>query len=167
MDRSSDREEARKGERESAGIGRHRYFLSELTLSWRDVITLSCNIVIILLHVTKGSASYRKKIWGHDSSPWMYGYVIPIVAPHFRVSRTCVTYPLPRAAHKPVLLELILLGFIGFRVINAVVNYATFFKRTLGSLYSYILESIRIRDYVSKYNSRSNFNACSKIQIYT
>jgi len=24
------------------------------------------------------------------------GYVIPIVAPHFKVSRTCVTYPLLR-----------------------------------------------------------------------
>lgn len=61
------RERKRK---ERGGTGRHRYFLNELTLSWHDVIASSCNIVIILLHVTK-ARELTKKMWYHDSSWWM------------------------------------------------------------------------------------------------
>lgn len=49
-------------ERKGAGPGRHRYFLNELTLSWHDVIASLCNIIIILLHVTKARELLKKNV---------------------------------------------------------------------------------------------------------
>jgi len=73
IEREKQRERERERERRNVGERRdedtQRYFSNELTLSWRDVIASTCNIVIILLHVTRALARVtEKEMWGHDSS---------------------------------------------------------------------------------------------------
>lgn len=119
--------------KERGGTGRHRYFLNELTLSWHDVIASSCNIVIILLHVTK-ARELTKKMWYHDSSWWMTVTLSQSWSHILRFRRHAWLYLFP---HKPVLFEI-----TGFCVINMIFNYVIFFKHFEHTVVLCFIESI-------------------------